>query len=317
MSAALANGPLVKAQLALAGARTVDLAQLVVVSTYLFTRSGVTSVAAYGVVRTLAPVLGVPALTALGRRRAPGVLLLTMAIVAGAGSLAMALIVETGGPTLGILIGGAVVGTAIGSFRPIVRGLLPALVRSPAELITANATTGFVDSAATLLGPLLGIVVAGWVGVPSLLGLTTTIVVAAGVAARRLTPRQGVERQDRDGGTVGRGEHTAGVRELSRNREARLVALLGTTQTAVRGALAVIVVVFAADVLGGGGDMVGGLHAALGIGGLLVLPLTVSVVAAVGVHRSVTFGLVLWGAPLVVCALTANPLAAIGMFAVI
>ena len=40
-------------------------------------------------------------------------------------------------------------------------------------------------------------------------------------------------------------------------------------------------------------------------------------VAAVGVHRSVTMGLVLWGAPLVVCALTANPLAALGMFAII
>ena len=47
-------------QLAVALVRTADLAQLVAVSAFLFGHGGLGSVAAYGVVRTVAPAIGVP-----------------------------------------------------------------------------------------------------------------------------------------------------------------------------------------------------------------------------------------------------------------
>ncbi len=75
MIAVLARPAVRDAQLALAGARAVDLAQLVVVSTFLFTRGGTAHVAAYGIVRTIVPALGVPVVTALGFRLGHGALL--------------------------------------------------------------------------------------------------------------------------------------------------------------------------------------------------------------------------------------------------
>ena len=195
--------------------------------------------------------------------------------------------------------------------------MLPTLVRSPAELIATNVTTGVVDSAATLLGPLLGVVVAACAGVPAMLAVTATIAIGAGLAPSRLPLAPAPRHHHRAGVRARVAEHGAGLNELARNPEARLVVLLGTTQTAVRGAMTVIVVVLVADVLNAGSGMVGGLHAAIGVGGLLALPVTMSLVSTIGVHRSVTMGLVLWGTPLVMCATTANPLIAVGLFAVI
>jgi MFS family permease len=315
LRAVLTNRPMATAQLALAGARGVDLAQLVVVSAYLFANGGAGPVATYVVVRTAAPVLGVPAVTSTGNRRRPGRLLLAMAIVAGVGSITMAVTVASDGPSIGIFISGSAVGVAVGTFRPIVRSMLPTLARSPTELIAANVTTGFVDSASTLLGPLLGVVVAAGLGVPAMLALTATVMAAAGIASSRLPAPPSRKRHDRTGSRAR--EHTAGLNELARNPEARLVVMLGSTQTAVRGAMTVIVIVFVADVLHAGTSMVGGLHAAIGIGGLLALPATISVVSAIGVHRSVTMGLMLWGIPLALCAATVSPVAAVALFAII
>ena len=107
------NRPVRNTQMALAGVRTVDLAQLVVVSAWLFTRSGAADVALFGIVRTLVPAIGVPAVTALGFRIGPGSLLRIMAVVAAAGSLAMGAFVVMDGPTIGVLTCAGVVGVAL------------------------------------------------------------------------------------------------------------------------------------------------------------------------------------------------------------
>ena len=172
-------------QIALAGVRTVDLAQLVVVSAWLFTRSGAADVALFGIVRTLVPAIGVPAVTALGFRIGPGSLLRIMAVVAAAGSLAMGAFVVADGPTIGVLTCAGIVGVALNCFRPVVTALLPELVRSPGELVSANAANGFVEGTSSLVGPVVGSLVGAVLGVPALLVVTAVVMVGvAGVAGR-------------------------------------------------------------------------------------------------------------------------------------
>ena len=184
MIAVLARPNVRHAQLALAGARAVDLAQLVVVSAFLFNRGGTAHVAAYGVVRTIIPAVGVPVVTALGFRLGHGALLRILALVAAAGSVAMAAVVAAGGSTLGVLACAAVVAVGLQCFRPVVSALMPALVRSPGELLAANAVTGFLDGASSFVGPVLGSLTAALLGVPVLLVVTGAGLLAVGGISR-------------------------------------------------------------------------------------------------------------------------------------
>jgi MFS family permease len=216
----IANRSMRDAQVALALARAVDLAQLVVVSTFLFSRGGAASVATYGVVRTLAPTVGVPVATALGCRLGHGVLLRVMGALAAIGSVAMAATVASGGPTIGLLLGAGVVGVALGCFRPVISALLPASVRSPEELLASNAAVGFLDGASTLVGPVFGCAAVLVLGVAPLLVLTGGCIVVAGLLAGRLPTALPAPATGRN--SVGRiAEYVAGARELVANRGAR------------------------------------------------------------------------------------------------
>jgi predicted MFS family arabinose efflux permease len=318
VGAVFANHSVRDAQIALAVARAVDLAQLVVVSAFLFGRGGAALVATYGVVRAIVPALGVPVVTALGCRLGHGALLRMMGIVAAIGSLATAAVAASRGPTIGVLAGAGVVGVALGCFRPVISAALPALVRSPAELLASNAATGFFDGASTLLGPVLGSIVAVVFGVPALLVVTGGAMLGAGLVAGRLPIAAAPERATREHDGPDRiAEYVAGARELAANRGARLVTLLGTAQTFIRGAMSVIVVVFAVDVVRTGDTGVGALYGAMGVGGLVGLPVAMVVVDRVGVHRSLAMGLATWGTPLAVCALVPTPSAALLLFGII
>lgn len=149
----------------------------------------------------------------------------------------------------------------------------------------SNAATGFLDGATTLLGPVLGSLIGLLLGVPALLVVTGAAMVAAGVLAGRLPTAAPVGPAVAGGAGRAR-EYLGGARQLSDNPWARLVALLGSAQTMVRGALTVIVVVFAIEVLRTGDAGVGGLYGALGLGALVGLPVAVLVVGRFGVHQS-------------------------------
>ena len=318
MRAVLGNRAGRGVQMQLAAARTVDLAQLVVLSAFLFAEGGPALVATYGIVRTLVPALGVPAVTAIGCRLGPSALLGLLAGVAAIGSFVIAAVAATGGPIACLLAGAGLTGVALGCFRPVVSALLPALARSPSELLASNAVTGFFVATSTLVGPVLGSLVGLLLGVPALLVLTGGGMCLAAFVAMRLRTASGLGSDARSsGGRARLDEYLAGARELRANAAARLVTLLGTTQTFVRGAMSVVVVAYAIDVLSTGGSGVGALYGAMGLGALVSLPIAVVMVKHVGVHRSLAIGIVAWGAPLAVCGLVDAPVVAALLFGVI
>ena len=81
--------------------------------------------------------------------------------------------------------------------------------------------------------------------------------------------------------------------------------------------MSVIVVAFVIDVLRSGDAGVGLLYGAIGVGGLVGLPVAVLVVDRTGVHRSLVTGLTMWGLPLALSALAPAPIVALVMFGVI
>ena len=81
--------------------------------------------------------------------------------------------------------------------------------------------------------------------------------------------------------------------------------------------MSIVVVAFVIDVLRTGDAGVGLLYGAIGVGGLVGLPVAVMVVNRTGVHGALSAGLAAWGLPLAISALAPTPIAVVALFGVI
>src|SRR5918997_3524635 len=97
----------------------------------------------------------------------------------------------------------------------------------------------------------------------------------------------------RDGGTLR--SVLAGFDVVVRERRLRLLVALVSAQTFVAGALNVLVVVLALELLALGQPGIGYLNSALGIGGLLGAGAAIALVGRRRLSTPFVLGLVLWG----------------------
>lgn len=297
-------------------ARIVDMATLVAVSVHLFDRSGAGAVAVFGVVRTLAPAIGTPVVTAIGARRSPVVGLRLCVPVAAVGSAGTATLVASDGPLVSIYVASAVTALALCCLRPLVTALLPGHINSPAELVATNAAAALVDNMSTVIGPLLasaasattGPELALWLSAGLLAG--TAAVVAPLPAGPVLAPTASTR-------SHWLRDSVAGMQALAANVPARAVVLLSVAQTFVRGAVNVLVVALAVDGLDMGQGGVGLLLGAIGVGGLLGFPVAVRVARTSDMARTLGVALVLWGGPIALAGQAPGPVAALALFAVV
>jgi hypothetical protein len=108
----------------------------------------------------------------------------------------------------------------------------------------------------------------------------------------------------------------AGFQFVARAPQARLIIGLFGAQTLVRGALTVLTVVLALDLLRLDQSWVGFLTAALGVGGLIGA-LSASRLAGRSLAAPFLIGLAVWGAPIAVIGAAPNALLALGALAVV
>lgn len=106
------------------------------------------------------------------------------------------------------------------------------------------------------------------------------------------------------------GAMAAGAVDLARLAPPAGVTVLVFAQTFVRGALTVLIVVLALDVLLLGDAAVGWLTAAMGIGGLIGGAIAGAVLSVRNLARGFVAGLLLWGIPLTVLAAAPSTLTA-------
>lgn len=204
----------------------------------------------------------------------------------------------------------------VGAFsRPLHMALLPAVARTPAQLIAANVTSSAAEGLGTFVGPALAgllLIASGPLGAT----LAVLAIYAVGVAAIARLHVPAVGRSDTSARAV-LGQLSAGVSALAALPGPRFIVLGLGLQTFVRGLLTVLVVVAAIELLGMGEAGVGALNAAMGLGGLLGA--AVAITLAGRERLSPAFGLALagWGAPIAVIGLVVHPLVALGaLFAI-
>ena len=152
-------------------------------------------------------------------------------------------------------------------FRPAESALLPTLARTPEELAAANVSSSTFDSVGSFVGPAIAALLLS-VSRPRLaFGLVAaTFAWSALVRLARPRARRGPLRLGRERARAGLG---AGVRAIRAEPRLRLLIGLYGAQCFVAGALGVLVIVIALDLLDIGNAGVGLLQAASGIGSIV------------------------------------------------
>ena len=284
---------------------------------YAFDRGGgAAGSGTVALVQLLPAAILAPILSGFAQRLArERVLFLALAAQAiGMAVLAAALLLDA--PLVLVYVLAAAMTVAITVTRPAHDALLPWLARTPEELTMANVATGTIGNLAILVAPAAAGAILATAGAWVAFGASAAIVggaavLVAGIATERstLAPR----RLDGEAGAeIGIGE---GLRILLRNHAgSRTIVLLTAVGSVMEGALDLIAVVLALEILKVGDAVVGILASVVGAGGLVGAALAAGLVGRSRIGVPFLIGLALWGLPVVFVGLAPSLPVAVVMF---
>jgi MFS family permease len=291
------NPNLRRAQLSFLGAWTAEWAFTVALGIVAYRDGGAAAVGLVGLLRMVPSAILAPLLSPIADRGRRERVLILVSIVRGAATAAAAVVVAVAGPS-GVIYALAVLSTIAATlYRPAHSALLPSLCRTGYELASANMVRGLLDSAATLVGPLVAAVLLQFTGVD----VVFWVAAGASFLAAALLVRLRYEAPPRPPApsrpNLAR-EAVEGVRAVTANRDLTLILGLAAAQALTRGALTVFSVVVAIELLGTGEPGVGALMAAVGVGAVLGSLAASLLVGSARLGAWFAVGVALWGLPL-------------------
>ncbi|GAA5134827.1 hypothetical protein GCM10023339_71920 [Alloalcanivorax gelatiniphagus] len=309
------NPALRKAQLSFLGAWTAEWAFTVALGIVAYRDGGAAAVGLVGLLRMVPSALCAPLLSPLADRGRRERVLVVVSTARGLATAAAAAVAATGGATA-VIYALAVLSTMAATlFRPAHSALLPSLCHTGHELASANVVRGMLDSAATLIGPLIAAVLLGVADVDVVFALAAVASFWSAGLLLRLTydapPRPAAGRPH-----LGR-EVVEGLGAVARDRDLALVLGLAAAQSFTRGALTVFSVLVSIELLGRGEAGAGTLMTAVGVGAVLG---SLAASLLVGTRRLAAWfalGVALWGLPLVLVGLVPVDAAALAAMAFI
>ena len=316
-----ANPNLRRIELAFAGSAVGNYAFSVAITIYTFHQGGVAAVGIVTAVRQATAAAIAPFAASLSDRfRRERVMLASDAgRLACAGGIAA--LVSTGAPAItvyALAVGASVFGAV---FRPAEASLVPLVAGSPQELTAANVTSSSFDSVGIFAGPALGAFLIAYSGYTTAFGLVAVTFAWSALFVLRISSHAPAPRQVAAGEPVpeagGLQSLLGGFRTIAHEPRLRLLIGLYDAQCFVAGALGVLIVATAIDVLGMGNAGVGVLQSACGVGAIAGAGVALTLVSRSRLGRDLATGLVLWGAPLIVIGAFAYPVVAVIALAVL
>jgi MFS family permease len=297
-----------KVELAWAGSVLGHWAYGIALAVYAYEQGGAPAVGLVGLIRFLPPAIVGPFTAMLADRfRRERVMVtadLTRAVLLGAA----ALVIAADGPPWVVYTLAGLVAVAFSAIRPAQAALLPSLARSPAELTAANVASSTIESIGIFGGPALGGVLLAATSASVVFG-AAAVGFAYSAALVSRVERQPRPEARREGRNILR-EFSAGYVTVVREPNLRVLVILLIAQTLVAGALNVLIVVSALQLLDLGEDGVGWLTSALGIGGVLGAVVSIALVGRGRLTSDFTIGIVLWGLPIAIMGLWPEPIPA-------
>ena len=276
----------------------------IALAVYAYGNGGAAAVGLVGLIRFLPSAAASPFAAVLGDRyRRERVMVTADLVRCVLLATTTAVVIMDGPPALVYLLAG-LVAIAYSAVRPAQAALLPTLAKSPQELTAANVTSSTIESLGIFGGPAIGGILLAVTSEQVVFGACAAAFLLSATLVSRVRVETEPEPRERREGVWG--EFTAGFATLFRERGLRVLVLLLVSQTLVAGALNVLIVVTALQLLDLGEQGVGFLNSAVGIGGLVGAFVTA---ALIGRRLSSNFivGIFLWGIPIALIGVFPEP----------
>lgn len=286
------NRDLRRAQLAFTAFTGAEWAGWLAMLVYAYDLGGATAAGLIALAQLVPAAVFAPFGAVLGDRRAPARVLLGGYLAQGVAMAATAAVMLADGPAALAVVFATIATTAITVTRPAQAVLLPALSRHPEELTAANVVAGWTESIAVLIAPAIAGVLLGASGPGAAFAVMAALVLAGAVLVAPVKgPPRPAAPAERPLDAV-----AAGFRVVAKEPAARLLIGMLGAELAALGMLDVLYVVLALDVLDIGQGGAGYLNAVFGLGGVLAIGVTVSLVGRRRLMPAVLASLAVWTA---------------------
>jgi cyclic nucleotide-binding protein/MFS transporter len=294
-----------------------DWAFLVVLLIVVYNAGGALATGILGAVRCAPAIFAAPFATSLLERARGDRVLSAINLIRAGAALATAVVVGLDLPVETVYVLAAVVAAAGALVRPILLALMPALARTPTELVAANVTFSTGEGIGTFVGPVVAGVLVAVTG-----SATASLLVAAvfATAAAAVTSIDFEHSADARTGSASGSERFRirdAPRTLRRYRPVSVVLADFTAQTFVRGLLLTFVVVASIELLGMGDSGVGLLNGAIGLGGLVGSLGALALRGGSQLTKVFVLALAGWGSPLLLIAGWPTPALALLAFFIV
>jgi MFS family permease len=305
-------------ELAWAASVTGEWSSIVALSVFAYNAGGPAAVGLVGLIRMLPSAVVAPFAALLSDRFRREHVMVAADLIRALAVAAAAAAVFMEAPAGVVFALAGIVALVSTAFRPAQVALLPALARTPEELTSANVAATTIESVAFFVGPALGglLLAATSTGVV-FAAQAGTFLLSAILVAQIKAERAGAEAEATDNARGILHEAFAGFRAIAADSRLRLIVGLFAAQTFVAGALNVLIVVMALELLDLGEAGVGLLTSADGVGGLVGAAAALILVGRRRIASSFGIGLVLWGLPIAVIGAWPTPAAALVLLALV
>jgi MFS family permease len=288
---------------------------IVTLSLYAYERGGAGAVGLVWLLRTLPSVVAAPVGAVLGDRYPRERVLLGINLARSATIGAAAAAAFTGAPAGIVYALGSLMGLLQSTFRPTQSALLPQLARTPEELTAANLVLTTVEGVGIFVGPAIGGLLLAATGTDVVFAATAGVFLAS---AFLLVGIRGVPTAAASHAPAGfLREALAGYGTVVRDARLRLVIGLYGAQTLVAGALNVLLVVAALQLLDLGKAGIGYLNSAVGVGGLLGGFVALALIGRTRLASDFGIGLVVLGLPIALVGVFPHTAPALVLLAIV
>ena len=293
---------------------TGEWAYVVGLGVIAFDAGGVRGVSLAAISRMVPAALVTPFISPISDRHSRRGVLVVTGVGRAAAVILGGLILILDLPVIGVYICVALASPLSVLMRPAYSALLPSLVRTPHELAACNVATTVIESASMVTGP-------GLAGILLAFDEPGTVFIVSGFAflwsallAWRLPASEQVARNSHRRLIT---ESVEGVVAIKGLPHAVLLILLYLAQTLIRGALNVLIIVVALQLLRMGQPGVGLLNGAIGVGGVVGAIAPMILMSGRGFGFAFLTGLALWGLPLALIGIWPTPVLAVALVAML
>jgi MFS family permease len=296
LSAVFRNRDLRRLEVAWAGSVTAFWAYTIALGVYAHEQGGATAVGLVVLIRMAPAAIAAPFVAGLGDRFRRELVLFAVASGRAAAMGGAALAVFADAP-VGLIYGLAGLEALVQTMvRPTQAALLPQLAKTPEELTAANVAASTVESLGISVGPAVGGILLAVTSPGTTFAVTAGVLLFTALLVALIKPEAAERRAGPSRGILA--EAFAGFHAIGSDAKLRLIVGLYGAQTLVAGALNVLIVVSALELLDVGESGVGFLQSAVGVGGILGGLVALALAGRQKLAFDFGAGLVLWGAPI-------------------